>query len=130
MILVSGAESATNPGQVLEWDKSRGILEHPIYWGSMLTKSHKRKFQTTEEELAIVSAKNHKQAMDNPFAYSNEPRTISLASDHSINLLVKLAYLSNSNWLRYWSYSCKKSSDDRHATAYIKRLEMEMKNKQ
>ena len=77
MVLVSGAESATNPGQVLEWDKSRGNFEHPIYWGSMLTKSHKRKFGTTEEELAIVSAKNHKQAMDNPFAYSNEPRTIS-----------------------------------------------------
>ena len=77
MVLVSGAESATNPGQVLEWDKSRGTLEHPIYWGSMLTKSHKRKFQTTEEELAIVSAKNHKQAMDNPHAYDNEPRTIS-----------------------------------------------------
>ena len=76
MVLVSGAESATNPGQVLEWDKSRGNLEHPIYWGSMLTKSHKRKFQTTEEELAIVSAKNHKQAIDNPLAYSNEPRTI------------------------------------------------------
>ena len=77
MILVSGVESSTNPGQVLEWDKSRGSLEHPIYWGSMLTKSHKRKFNTTEEELAIVSAKNHKQAMDNPLAYSNEPRTIS-----------------------------------------------------
>ena len=77
IMLVSGAESATNPGQVLEWDKSRGNLEHPIYWGSMLTKAHKRKFQTTDEELAIVSAKNHKQAMDNPFAYSNEPRTIS-----------------------------------------------------
>jgi len=76
MVLVSGVDSATNPGQVLEWDKSRGTLEHPIYWGSMLTKSHKRKFQTTEEELAIVSAKNHKQAMDNPFAYSNKPRTI------------------------------------------------------
>ena len=77
MVLVSGAESATNPGQVLEWDKSRGSLEHPIYWGSMLSKSHKRRFQTTEEELAIVSAKNHKQAMDNPHAYDNEPRTIS-----------------------------------------------------
>ncbi len=77
VIMVSGVESATNPGQVLEWDKSRGVLEHSIYWGSMLTKSHKRKFQTTEEELAIVSAKNHKQAMDNPFAYSNKPRTIS-----------------------------------------------------
>ena len=77
IILVSGAESATNPGQVLEWDKSRGKLGHPIYWGSMLTKSHKRRFQTTEEELAIVSAKNHKQAMDNPCAYDNEARTIS-----------------------------------------------------
>ena len=77
IVLVSGVESSTNPGQVLEWDKSRGNLEHPIYWGSMLTKSHKRKFQTTEEELAIVSAKNHKQAMDNPFAYSNEAITIS-----------------------------------------------------
>ena len=77
LVLVSGAESATNPGQVLEWDKSRGDLEHPIYWASILTKLHKTKFQTTEEELAIVSAKNHKHAMDNPFAYSNEPRTIS-----------------------------------------------------
>ena len=77
MVLVSGAESATNPGQVLKWDKSRGSLEHPIYWGSMITKAHKRRFQTTEEELAIVSAKNHKQAMDNPHAYDNEPRTIS-----------------------------------------------------
>jgi len=77
VVLVSGVESATNPGQVLEWDKSRGIFEHPIYWASMLTKAHKRKFQTTEEELAIVSAKNYKHAMDNPSAYSNEPRTIS-----------------------------------------------------
>jgi acetyl-CoA C-acetyltransferase len=77
MVLISGAESATNPGQVLEWDKSRGNFEHPIYWGSILTKSHKRKFETTDEELAIVSAKNHKQAMDNPFAYSNQARTIS-----------------------------------------------------
>ena len=76
LILVSGAESATNPGQILEWDKSRGDLEHPIYWASMLTKLHKTKFQTTEEELAIVSAKNHKQAMDNPLAYSNEAKTV------------------------------------------------------
>ena len=75
-MLVSGAESATNSGQILEWDKSRGSFEHPIYWASMLTKAHKNKFQTTDEELAIVSAKNHKQAMDNPLAYSNQPRTI------------------------------------------------------
>jgi len=77
LVLVSGAESATNPGQVLEWDKSRGDLEHPIYWASILTKLHKTKFQTTEEELAIVSAKNHKHAMDNPHAYNNEAKTVS-----------------------------------------------------
>jgi len=77
VILVSGVDSAKNPGQVLEWDIARGSFEHPIFWASMLTKSHKRKFNTTEEELAIVSAKNHKHAMDNPLAYSNEPRTIS-----------------------------------------------------
>ena len=77
MILISGVESATNPGQVLKWDKTRGAFEHPIYWASMLTKLHKRKFNTTEEEIAIVSAKNHKHAIDNPLAYSNEPRTIS-----------------------------------------------------
>jgi acetyl-CoA C-acetyltransferase len=77
VVLVSGVESATNPGRVLEWDKSRGNFEHPIYWASMFTKSHKRKFHTTEEELAMVSAKNHKHAMDNPLAYSNKPRTIS-----------------------------------------------------
>jgi len=76
-VLVSGVDSATNPGQILEWDRSRGNLEHPIYWASMLTKAHKRKFQTSEEELAIVSAKNHKHAMNNPHAYSNEPKTIS-----------------------------------------------------
>jgi len=76
LILVSGVDSATNPGQILKWDISRGNLEHPIFWASMLTKNHKRKFHTTEEELAIVSAKNHKNAMDNPRAYSNEPRTI------------------------------------------------------
>ena len=77
VVLVSGVESATNPGRVFEWDKSRGNFEHPIYWASMFTKSHKRKFHTTEEELAMVSAKNHKHAMDNPLAYSNKPRTIS-----------------------------------------------------
>ncbi len=77
VILVSGVDAATNPGQILKWDISRGNLEHPIFWASMLTKNHKRKFHTTEEELAIVSAKNHKHAMDNPRAYSNEPKTIS-----------------------------------------------------
>ena len=76
-ILVTGADKINNPGQVLEWDKTRGQFNHPIFWGSIFTKAHKRKFNTTDEQLAIVSAKNHKHAMDNPNAYSHTPHTIS-----------------------------------------------------
>ncbi len=70
--LVVGAERRDSPGQILEWDSSRGEYKHPIFWGSIFTKSHKRKFNTTEEDLAIVSAKNHNNAQHNPFAYSNK----------------------------------------------------------
>ena len=77
VILVTGGDTIGNPGQILEWDMSRGEFNHPIFWGSMFTKAHKRKFKTTEEELAIVSAKNHKQAIDNPNSYSHKPYTIS-----------------------------------------------------
>jgi len=44
----------------------------------MFTKAHKRQLSTTDEELAIVSAKNHKQAIDNPNANSHRPNTISV----------------------------------------------------
>ena len=76
-VLITGADSVGNPGQVLEWDKSRGEFNHPIFWASLFTKAHKRQHNTSEEELAIVSVKNHKQAMDNPNAYSHNPYTIS-----------------------------------------------------
>lgn len=69
MALVVGAERFDSPGLVLEWDKSRGQYKHPIYWSSIFTKSHARKYGTTKEDLAIVSAKNHKNALDNPYAY-------------------------------------------------------------
>ena len=83
-VLVTGGDVTGNPGQVLEWDESRGQFNHPIYWGSMFTKAHKRKFNTTEEELAIVSAKNHKQAIDNPNSFSHEPYTISQVMNSKI----------------------------------------------
>ena len=67
--LVVGAERFDSPGLVLEWDKSRGQYKHPIYWSSIFTKAHARKYGTTKEDLAIVSAKNHKNALDNPHAY-------------------------------------------------------------
>ena len=67
--LVVGAERFDSPGRILEWDRSRGQYKHPIYWSSMFTKAHMRKYGTTKEDLAIVSAKNHKNATANPYAY-------------------------------------------------------------
>ncbi|MFM8658549.1 MAG: thiolase family protein [Candidatus Nitrosotenuis sp.] len=76
VVLITGAEQAENPGQILDWDSSRGEFQHPIFWGTIFTKSHKRKFGTTDEELAHVSALNHKNAQDNPFAYNPKQYTI------------------------------------------------------
>ncbi|MGI0010323.1 MAG: thiolase family protein, partial [Nitrosopumilaceae archaeon] len=74
--LVVGAERFDSPGLVLEWDKSRGQYKHPIYWSSIFAKAHARKYGTTKEDLAIVSAKNHKNALDNPYAYFEETYSV------------------------------------------------------
>ena len=76
MVLVSGAERYDSPGQILEWDNSRGEFKHPIFWGSIFTKSYKREFSISDEQLALVSVKNHKQAKQNPNALSNKTFTI------------------------------------------------------
>jgi len=74
--LVVGAEKFDNPGLVLEWDISRGQYKHPVYWSSMFTRSHMRKYGTTMEDLAIVSAKNHKNALVNPYAYFDKEYSV------------------------------------------------------
>lgn len=74
--LVVGADRYDCPGQILEWDSSRGEFKHPVFWASLFTKSHKREFGTTQEELAIVSAKNHNNAKFNPYAYSNKTYSV------------------------------------------------------
>ena len=76
MILINGAERYDSPGQILEWDNSRGEFKHPIFWASIFTKSYKREFSITDEQLAIVSVKNHKQAKENPNALSKKTFTI------------------------------------------------------
>lgn len=74
--LVVGAERFDSPGQVLDWDVSRGEYKHPIFWASMFTKARKREFGTTDEELAYVSAENHKNATRNPNAYNPKKYTV------------------------------------------------------
>lgn len=70
VILVSGAERYDSPGQVLEWDNSRGEFKHPVYWASLFTQSYKRRHSVTGEDLAVIPVKNHRQAADNPNALS------------------------------------------------------------
>lgn len=74
--LVAGSERYDSPGQVLEWDNARGEFKHPIFWGSIFTKAYKRKFNVTNEDLAVVSVKNHKNAKNNPYAISDKEYTI------------------------------------------------------
>lgn len=74
--LVVGADRFDSPGQILEWDSSRGEYKHPIFWASIFTKAYKRKFGATDESFAIVSAKNHKNAQNNPYAYSDKAYTV------------------------------------------------------
>ncbi len=76
MILVTGAERYDSPGRVLKWDKSRGEFGHPIYWASLLTQSYKQKYHITDDDLATIPAKNHKQAANNPNALSQNVYTI------------------------------------------------------
>ncbi|MDH3339706.1 MAG: thiolase family protein [Nitrosopumilus sp.] len=76
MVLISGAERYDSPGQILEWDNSRGEYKHPIFWASIFTKSYKRQFSISDEDLAIVPVKNHKQAKENPNAMSDKTFSI------------------------------------------------------
>ena len=76
VVLISGAERYDSPGQILEWDNLRGEFKHPIFWASIFSKSYKRKYSITEEDLALVSVKNHKQSIHNPFAISQKAVSI------------------------------------------------------
>jgi len=76
MVLISGAERYDSPGQILEWDNSRGEFKHPIFWASIFSKSYKREFDISDEQLALVSVKNHKQAKENPNAISKKTYTV------------------------------------------------------
>ncbi|EGP93697.1 thiolase C-terminal domain-containing protein [Nitrosarchaeum koreense] len=72
VVLVCGAERYDSPGQILEWDNSRGEFKHPIFWASIFTKAYKREFSITDDDLAIVPVKNHKQSKNNPNALSEK----------------------------------------------------------
>ena len=76
VILICGGETFDNPGQVLEWDNSRGEFKHPIFWGSIFSKTYKESFGISDEQLALIPVKNHQHAKYNPNALTNETFTM------------------------------------------------------
>ncbi len=67
--IVVGVEKAESPSAKLEWDLTRGPFKHPAHWAAMYSKAHMNEYGTTEEQMAMVSVKNHKNATMNPTAY-------------------------------------------------------------
>ncbi|HEY1247671.1 MAG TPA: thiolase family protein [Nitrososphaera sp.] len=71
--LVVGAEKSDSQGNKLLWDLTRGSFMFPVHWAAIFAKAHMRAYGTTEEEMAMVSVKNHKNAVKNPLAlFRNE----------------------------------------------------------
>jgi acetyl-CoA C-acetyltransferase len=67
-VIVTGIEKQDSPGNKLIWDITRGIYDSPIHWAALFAKTHFRNFNTSEEDLALISEKNHKNANKNPNA--------------------------------------------------------------
>jgi len=67
-VLVIGADLESTKGRRLKWDISRGQFPFPVHWAALFAKAHMRKYGTTEEQMASVTVKNRKNAMNNPAA--------------------------------------------------------------
>jgi acetyl-CoA C-acetyltransferase len=75
-VLVVGAEKANSPANRLMWDITRGAFSYPVHWAALFAKAHMRRYGTTEEQMAMVSVKNHINAEKNPNALFNKALTL------------------------------------------------------
>lgn len=76
--MVLGAEkmSQLKNAPPVEWDFTRGGIMPPAVWGSVYAQKHMKEFGTTEEDMAKVSVKNHRNSSMNPFAHFQKPVTV------------------------------------------------------
>jgi acetyl-CoA C-acetyltransferase len=74
--LVIGADIKQTKGSQLVWDISRGSFTLPVYWAALFAKVHMRKYGTTEEQMALVTVKNRKNAYLNPNALFRKKVTV------------------------------------------------------
>jgi len=89
--LVVGAERIDSPGNKLLWDVTRGSFMLPVHWAAIFAKAHMNKYGTTEEEMAMVSVKNHKNATKNPCAlFGREVKLEEVMNSKSIASPIKL----------------------------------------
>jgi acetyl-CoA C-acetyltransferase len=75
-VLVVGAEKANSPGNRLTWDITRGSFYYPVHWAALFAKAHMRRYGTTEEQMAMISVKNHINAEKNPKALFDKAVTL------------------------------------------------------
>jgi acetyl-CoA C-acetyltransferase len=75
-VLVVGAEKANSPGNRLTWDIARGSFSYPVHWAALFAKAHMRRYGTTEEQMAMISVKNHINAEKNPKALFDKAVTL------------------------------------------------------
>jgi acetyl-CoA C-acetyltransferase len=76
--MVLGAEKMSHLASAppMEWDFTRGGIMPPAVWGAVYAQKHMEEFGTREEDLALVSVKNHRNSSMNPFAQFQKPVTI------------------------------------------------------
>ena len=87
-VLIAGAEKMTNltTGEAIDvlatcaddiTEVPHGITFPGLY--ALMARAHMAQYGTTEEQMALVAVKNHKNAMDNPYAQFHKEITLEKA---------------------------------------------------
>jgi len=85
MVMVVGVEKVLVPshqeiflnsmaGSDREWESCFGVTPPPLF--AMVAQAHMQKFGTTEEQLGMVSVKNHNHSKNNPYAHHQKGATL------------------------------------------------------
>jgi acetyl-CoA C-acetyltransferase len=61
-------------GSDREWESCFGVTPPPLF--AMVAQAHMKKYGTTEEQMAMVSVKNHNHSLKNPFAHHQKGATL------------------------------------------------------
>ncbi len=76
-------------GSDREWESCYGITPPPLF--AMVAQAHMQKFNTTEEQIAHVSVKNHNHSLNNPNAHHQKGATLDrVMSSRMISNPIKL----------------------------------------